>query len=202
MHVVEIRCRFIQCEGKHSFQIYNGTTGVVIWCPPDWWNTKKEAESACTITRNNFLEDLRAMGYPISAAPGGGELVGMPQGPGQQMLAAVLAVHKQTGKYGFAVMKPDGEIIIVPKRYYDTPMEAFRAANDSYHYVSAELNKLGLGMFQYAKPDIKDFQPEDAMLHKVTLKPIEETPSDAPKQKSPQKYPFFKPLQGFDPSVN
>jgi hypothetical protein len=67
-------------------------------------------------------------------------------------IMGVLAIHKDTGKYGFCLMTSTGETLLRPQQWYETPKEAYEASKTNKRVrelVEHELKKRGLAVTGY-----------------------------------------------------
>jgi hypothetical protein len=192
MTIVDFRIRIIRDDdGRFSFQVYNKTNGIVVWSPPDWWEYREAAEEVGERFRLELFKDIKKSGAKALKNSLGEEVFVDEPNPATTIIAA-LAVHKQTGKYGFVVLTNKNDILVKPTKYFDTPEEAYLFAQESQARIIKELKEKGLGKYVVLPLDRADFVPPE-------LPP--DAPVPAPVEVKPKKVMFPYP-EHFNPMMN
>jgi hypothetical protein len=167
--IIEMKYRYIHSldDDKYSYQLYNAINGQLLWMPLEWWNTREEAEADSEARRQQLAADLRGFGLELKRTFTGTDLVdfsslNMQSLKQNRYIYTAVAVSRKNGKFGYITMTNDGRILIPPKEYYDTAMEAYEAVNENLESIVEELHAMGMGDMKFIPPDIVDFNPDDA----------------------------------------
>jgi hypothetical protein len=195
MDVVDLRYKIItNDDDQFSFQLFDAKTNRVVITAPEWWASREEAQQRCDKFRSALRDEITKVGITVeSTALGDVASMDIPESgarPGNGLaVMSALAVHRDTGKYGFVVLSNRGDAIMKPEKFYDTPIEAFTAAEHATDDIKEALYDKGMSDAKIIPPIKEDFV-SDEVLTAVNMKKHQYDEQQKLQRVMPSPYPF------------